>query len=60
MDNLKDKKSKKECNRGVCCDVADCIHNLDGCDCEVDKIKVTNKGPVGKNHFCRTYTCNKK
>ena len=28
-------------NFGVCCDVKQCRHNMDGCNCSLDKIKVT-------------------
>lgn len=41
-------------NEGVCCDVEDCVHNVDGCNCEMNTIKVT-KGDMKNAHFCRTY-----
>ncbi|MBO5286161.1 MAG: DUF1540 domain-containing protein [Clostridia bacterium] len=28
-------------NFGVCCDVSTCVHNQDGCNCDLDKIRVT-------------------
>ena len=28
-------------NFGVCCDVKKCKHNQDGCNCNLDKIRVT-------------------
>ena len=44
----------KKTNSGVCCDVCECVHNLDGCNCEMDTIKVT-KGKEDKAHFCKTF-----
>lgn len=47
---------KSENNQGVCCDVEECVHNVDGCNCEMNTIKVTSC----KNndaHFCKTYEC---
>ena len=29
---------KKGNNKGVFCNVCDCTHNIDGCDCELEKI----------------------
>ena len=46
----------KKTNSGVCCDVCECVHNLDGCNCEMDSIKVT-KGKENKAHFCKTFCC---
>lgn len=46
-----------ENNKGVCCDVCECVHNIDGCNCEMKTIKVT-KGKTEGAHFCRTF-CNK-
>lgn len=48
---------EKNNNQGVCCDVRDCTHNIDGCNCEMETIKVT-KGKTDDAHFCRTYECN--
>ncbi|MGN0748670.1 MAG: DUF1540 domain-containing protein [Christensenellales bacterium] len=50
------KKDTLKTNKGVCCDVCDCVHNLDGCNCEMDTIKVT-KGKTDEAHFCKTYIC---
>ena len=47
---------EKQCNQGVCCDVEECIHNVDGCNCEMSSIKVTKAGTQNA-HFCRTYEC---
>lgn len=41
-------------NEGVCCDVDECVHNVDGCNCEMNTIKIT-KGDTKTAHFCRTY-----
>ena len=46
----------KKTNSGVCCDVCECVHNLDGCNCEMDTIKVTI-GKENKAHFCKTFCC---
>lgn len=43
-------------NQGVCCDVEDCIHNVEGCNCEMNTIKVTT-GKTENAHFCKTYEC---
>ena len=48
----------KKSNSGVCCDVSECVHNMNGCDCNAKKIKVT-KGQTTDAHFCRTYKCEK-
>ena len=42
-------------NEGVCCDVCECIHNIDGCNCEMKTIKVT-KGNSNSSHFCKTFS----
>ena len=49
----------KKCNEGVCCDVEDCVHNVDGCNCEMNSIKVTKAG-IENAHFCRTHECAKE
>ena len=46
----------KKCNEGVLCDVTDCKHNIDGCNCEMNSIKVSKAG-IENAHFCRTYEC---
>lgn len=49
-------------NKGVICDVTQCIHNV-GCEkCNLDQIKVTeHSGSENKNvetpHFCQNYQC---
>lgn len=50
------KEECKNANIGVCCDVTDCVHNVDGCNCEMDTIKVTG-GKLNSSHFCKTYEC---
>lgn len=47
---------KEKYNSGVCCDVADCVHNVNGCDCNKNKIEVS-KGASAKHHFCKSYAC---
>lgn len=42
-----------KCNKGVCCNVKDCVHNENGCDCSLKKITVS-KGS-GEHHFCKSY-----
>lgn len=49
-------KEIKKTNSGVCCDVCDCTHNLDGCNCEMETIKVTGNNN-GDSHFCKSYCC---
>lgn len=50
------KEENKISNCGVCCDVGDCTHNLDGCNCDMTTIKVS-KGHNDKHHFCKSYCC---
>ncbi len=45
-----------EKNKGVCCDVSACDHNINGCDCALDEIKVTT-GDTDHMHFCKSYKC---
>lgn len=47
---------KKQTNSSICCDVCECVHNVDGCNCDMDTIKVT-KGQTDHAHFCKTYEC---
>lgn len=49
----------KDSKNGVLCDVDDCVHNIDGCNCNATKIKVT-KGNTIDAHFCKTFTDKKK
>lgn len=46
---------KSCCNKGVCCNVKDCVHNENGCDCNLKQITVS-KG-TGDHHFCKSYCC---
>lgn len=52
-----EKTEKKECNsnNGVCCDVCCCIHNRRGCDCALEKIRVTT-GNTNHKHFCGSFS----
>ncbi|MEG1751480.1 MAG: DUF1540 domain-containing protein [Clostridia bacterium] len=43
-------------NNGVCCDVCACQHNEKGCECCLDKIRVTT-GDELRNHFCGSFEC---
>lgn len=47
---------KYNSNNSICCDVCDCVHNLDGCNCCAKTIKVTT-GKTENAHFCKTYCC---
>ena len=40
-------------NKGVCCNVCDCTHNANGCNCSLEKIEVTKQN--GEHHFCKSY-----
>jgi hypothetical protein len=46
-------------NKGVCCDVTCCIHNRRGCDCALEKIKVTT-GETEHMHFCKSFAPEEK
>lgn len=43
-------------NKGVCCNVCDCVHNENGCDCNLNKITVS-KGTENGHHYCKSYAC---
>ncbi len=45
---------EKKGNKGVCCDVSCCIHNTRGCDCSLEKIRVTT-GNTEHMHFCGSF-----
>lgn len=46
-------------NKGVKCDVAECTHNLNCCNCDLTMIEVTCKTStstsVTEPHFCKSY-----
>ena len=47
-------------NIGVTCDVCACCHNVDGCNCDLPQIKVTeqctcNTQQVETTHYCQNY-----
>ena len=51
---------KQKCNGGVCCNVDDCIHNVNGCDCNKGKIEVSrgdSHSADTKHLFCKSYAC---
>lgn len=47
-------------NSGVKCDVSECMHNENSCDCRLHTIEVTKQSTgvnaVDTPHFCRSYT----
>ena len=43
-------------NNGVCCDVCSCKYNERGCDCNLEKIRVTS-GDGLKKHICGSFEC---
>lgn len=47
-------ENKCECNNGVCCNVCACKHNVDGCKCNLNQIKIT-KGDGTSLHYCESY-----
>lgn len=49
--------SECNCNSGVCCNVCVCKHNVDGCKCSLNQIKVT-KGDGTSKHYCGSYCPN--
>lgn len=45
-------------NKGVTCDVCECVHNMGSCKCDVPEIKVTKEtaqDAVETPHFCKTF-----
>ena len=41
----------------VCCDVSCCVHNIEGCLCDKDAIKITKDVDNTKAHFCKSFEC---
>ena len=39
----------------VCCDVCSCVHNIEGCLCDKDAIKITKEANNSQAHFCKSY-----
>ncbi len=49
-------------NKGVSCNVCDCVYNEKGCNCNREKIEVSqgNKSYLPDDetpHFCKSYIC---
>lgn len=49
-------------NKGVDCNVTECIYNEKGCNCNRSKIEVSvgDSGPMPSGempHFCKSYIC---
>ena len=40
-------------NDNVCCNVCSCKHNLNGCECTLSKIKISDGN--GDMHFCSSF-----
>lgn len=53
------KENINNTNDGICCDVCECVHNINGCNCNAKTIKVT-KGETNSAHFCKTYANKEK
>ena len=47
-------KAPTKLKTDVCCDVCDCVHNIEGCLCDKDAIKITKQG-TKEAHFCKSY-----
>ncbi len=41
----------------VCCDVCACVHNIEGCLCDKDAIKITKDAQNSNAHFCKSFEC---
>ncbi len=41
----------------VCCDVCACVHNIEGCLCDKDAIKITKDTNDSNAHFCKSFEC---
>lgn len=39
----------------VCCDVYACVHNIEGCLCDKDAIKITKDVGNDTAHFCKSF-----
>ena len=39
----------------VCCDVCNCVHNIDGCLCKKSLIKITKEADNEQAHFCKSF-----
>ena len=37
------------------CDVCNCVHNLNGCKCNKDGIKITMDNDNENAHYCKSY-----
>ena len=53
-------KNNYDCNRGVRCNVNNCVYNEDGCNCNKEKIEVSlgdgEPMPNGlQKHFCKSF-----
>ena len=51
-------------NKGVKCDVCECVHNTAGCGCDRSVIEVTHdcsctNQQIQDPHFCKSYEKNK-
>ena len=42
-------------NVKLCCEVCACRHNLDGCKCEKEGIKITTGSESNSAHYCADY-----
>ncbi len=45
-------------NKGVFCDVDKCVHNIDGCNCDMKTIKIS-KGNLDNSHHCKSFASKK-
>ena len=43
----------------VCCDVCACVHNVEGCLCSKEAIKITKEKNDKTAHFCKSFECKK-
>lgn len=54
--------NEENINKGVVCNVCDCVYNEKGCNCNRSVIEVSQSGkdfmPEDKTpHFCKSYIC---
>ena len=42
----------------VCCNVCSCVHNIDGCTCAKQGIKISKGDENSKAHYCESYENN--
>ena len=45
--------NKKDINKGISCNVRNCVYNERGCDCNLDRVCISRGD--GGHHYCKSY-----